>query len=146
MFKKISEGTTRTVFVVAEKFVVKIPKGVFIWGGIKWNMWEFIVSYFYAKKYRPLLTPTHFSLGLFSIQKFEKGRRPTVPEIDDLIKRVFRTEGVRGIDPHCFRIGNFIINESGWHIVDYGFLLGRKFVAQILFKETRSFTETETKA
>ncbi len=70
----------------------------------------------------PFLVPTYFSIGLLNIQKFQQGTPPSRNEMKTLLLQIDQnTNGeCKIIDQHCFNRENFIKNNSGYSIVDYG--------------------------
>jgi len=69
------------------------------------------------------LVPTYFTLGgMVNIQKLESGQVPSWDEILSLFQAIAAmTENqVRRVDPHCFEPQNFLKNQDGMRILDYG--------------------------
>lgn len=68
------------------------------------------------------LVPTYLSLGFMNIQKRERGDKPSLDEMDALVRRMGEvTENqTYTVDPHCFSPGNFLKSGSGYRVFDYG--------------------------
>ncbi len=131
-FKK---GSTRTSVIVGGfvfKFVNKLPvppgkkEGMYVeknlfWHGLIGNVSEFGVSISYGSVL-PFIARTYFGIGLLNIQKRIRGKQPTSEEVKKLLNNLSK-EAYRDIcwvAPHQTDPHNFIIDEKGWHVVDYG--------------------------
>ncbi len=131
---KIHKGTTRRAIVLGH-VVIKIPrffpilfrkesnyrKRTLPWQGLVGNITECGTSNCFHSE-MPFLTRVYFCAIIFTIQKFEKGRHPTREEIRVLINKLSPKARTQAdyVEPHCFQPSNFIINDSGWHVIDYG--------------------------
>ncbi|HEY9584037.1 MAG TPA: hypothetical protein VJI33_00430 [Candidatus Paceibacterota bacterium] len=94
----------------------------YFWKGVVSNLTEYAT--FRTSGYRlPFLTPTYFSLfGLFNVQRYEKGRQPSEAELREMRAR-WSPEAQRNaerVDSHHLQVTNFIVNNRGWHVIDYG--------------------------
>ncbi len=131
-FKKGSTRTTVLVGGFAFKFVNNLPvprgkkEGMYVeknlfWHGLIGNISEFGVSITYGDVL-PFIARTYFGIGLLNIQKRIHGRQPTKEEIkkflNGLSKEAYRD--ICWVTPHQTDPHNFIIDEKGWHVIDYG--------------------------
>jgi len=145
---KIVRGSARIVLLF-ENFVLKFASITPLWGIVKETpvlvfrgRWKFIPNmtsrkwYWFMKGIRQNITerrcwkschesflvPTYFSLGFISIQKREKGEEPTWEEMNKLVNKMgsVTKNQVYTIDPHCFSPKNFLRNNSGYRVFDYG--------------------------
>ncbi len=145
---KIRYGSGRIVVFVGG-FAIKICRLTPLWNMVidiwqsAWKKrWSYIPSiinrkwYWFRKgvkqnvsEYRcwksckaPFLVPTYFTFGLINIQKAEYGEEPNIIEmarLDDAILAATSRE-FNELDPHCLNPKNFLRNEHGYKIVDYG--------------------------
>jgi hypothetical protein len=67
------------------------------------------------------LAPTIFSLGFVNLQKREVGTHPDNNQRLEIIKKLSdKTRDIFKIDQHCTNPLNFVKNERGCILVDYG--------------------------
>ena len=90
--------------------------------GIKQNLTEYDC---WKKTKAPFLAPTYFSLGIMNIQKKEEGEQPALEKMVKIISAIAEKTGadfseIYCVDPHCLQPDNFLKNENGYIIVDYG--------------------------
>lgn len=101
-----------------------IPRAVknkwrFINKGIKQNVNEFKC---WESCKAPFLVPTYFTLGLINVQKAEYGEVPNIIEMAQLCNLIESKTDTQfnELDAHCLSPDNFLRNEQGYKIVDYG--------------------------
>lgn len=146
---KIKKGNSRTV-LLTQWYVVKFPRLKFLWAVLKtiiklgftfqWNLisrrtrhdWHWFLRHFNANRTEAwcwketkasFLVPTYSILGFINIQKFEKGIEPTRQDLySNVLLPASTASGnyLHCVDPHCFETKNFIKNEKGYRMVDYG--------------------------
>lgn len=139
-------GSTRRVLLIGP-IAVKIPRMLpfsrqecdvpmhmwIFWHGLVGNLTEW-ANYRMGSR-MPFLVRVYFSCGLFSVQKRERGRHPTDDEIDERFRDLSpeARKDLRLVDRHHMQPTNFIVNESGWHVVDYGDHLASKGITLARF-------------
>lgn len=93
------------------------------WRGIQANLIEFMV---WRECRASFLVPV-FTLGVVSIQRYEKGREPLLHELDRLYLKLSpeAREALRRIDPHAHQPTNWRKNEKGLRLIDYAGVPGK---------------------
>jgi hypothetical protein len=144
----IKKGSTRIV-LITQNYVFKVTRLKFFWCvvrtilrlvfSLQWKKiprrighdWHWHMRCLNANitEYRcwkathaPFLVPTLFSLGILNVQKFEKGTVPTQQEVWGVLSQASKVSEnhIYCIDPHCLDTKNFLKNDKGYRMVDYG--------------------------
>jgi hypothetical protein len=146
----IRKGSTRSVLMVGNLFVLKFPrKGrrLFLRGVIA-NLSEYFVYKFSHASY---LVPC-FSIGIVTVQKYEHGEIPTNIEIWNRLNVSEKaTRILQSVAPHEFMGKNWRKNSKGYRMIDYGYNMYSgtypisDFLSQFKRELTESLSKTETK-
>ncbi len=146
---EIKYGTSRVVILVGE-YAFKFCRFWIIVGAIKrlfsnllqrkwrtiqaeWKLTKFRIMsgiqqnrgerYCWKKTGARFLVPTRLSLGFLNVQQRERGDVPTSMEIKKIVAAMTAEtseEELSSIDFHCLQPGNFLRNEQGYRLLDYG--------------------------
>jgi len=86
--------------------------------GLKANIYEYQC---WKTTKASFLVRTYASFYFLNIQKEECGQELTQKEMSELVDAIgHKTKNIDYVDPHCFAPDNFVKNDRGYRMVDYG--------------------------